>query len=637
MVYRREIDGLRALAVIPVVLFHAGFKAFGGGFVGVDVFFVISGFLITSLVIGDRQAGRFSIVDFYERRARRILPALFLVMFACLPFSWLWLYPIDLRRFAQSLVAVATYSSNVLFLLTSGYFDTAADTKPLLHTWSLALEEQFYLLYPPLLMATWRIGRRRMVLLLLALGAGSLMVAHWGSANSPVMNFYLLPTRAWELLIGALVAFGLSSDAEPRLPAAAAQGAALAGLFLVVGSVFVFDKYTPFPSLYTLAPTVGTALIIMFGTQATLVGKFLGTKILVSIGLISYSAYLWHQPIFAFVKQRNMDDPGALLAMALCAVAFVLAYLSWRYVERPFRQRSRFSRRQLFVFAVCCTLFFIGMGFLGHFSNGFDYRISKDRAALYNALAAPEASDVAGQFREECNFYSTSNGYRTRRLASQIPTYCYVRNAGGDAVFLWGDSHAKQLYPGLKRTLPDTWQILQVTTNGCVPKLDANQDVGDYCEYSNWFAYDAIRRSRPTVVVIAQNAGHDADVMAAFARRLESLGVKRVVFTGPVPHWKGNLPEIIVKKLWGSLPRRSFVALDSDVIADSERLNAAFVASQVARLVSPVDYFCNRDGCLLYQGDALVSGLVSKDYGHLSLSASYMFARDVLSEAIVQR
>lgn len=195
MDYRREIDGLRTLAVLPVIFFHAGFQIFSGGFVGVDVFFVISGYLITTIILAELERGKFSIVNFYERRARRILPALFFVLFVCLPFAWTWLVPDDMKNFSQSLVAVSAFSSNILFWRTSGYFDTAAELKPLLHTWSLAVEEQYYVFFPLVLMLTWRLGKRCIISLLFIFFCGSLAVAQWTSVHVPMFGFFMLPTR----------------------------------------------------------------------------------------------------------------------------------------------------------------------------------------------------------------------------------------------------------------------------------------------------------------------------------------------------------------------------------------------------------------------------------------------------------
>ena len=302
MEYRREIDGLRALAVLPVILFHAGFKYFSGGFVGVDIFFVISGYLITSIILAEQEAGTFSIIRFYERRARRILPALFLVMLACLPFAWLWLLPHDMQNFSQSLIGVSAFISNILFWLTSGYFETAAELKPLLHTWSLAVEEQYYLFFPVFLVLTWHIGKRWILFFLSIVFLISLLAAQWGSALKPDATFYLLPTRGWELLIGAFIAFYFTKKDRTILSKNLNEAGGLLGLALIIYAIFKFDNQLPFPSFYALVPTIGAGLIILCATQITFVGKLLGNKLLVGIGLISYSAYLWHQPLLAFSK-----------------------------------------------------------------------------------------------------------------------------------------------------------------------------------------------------------------------------------------------------------------------------------------------------------------------------------------------
>ncbi len=348
MYYRREIDGLRAIAVLPVILFHAGFSAFSGGFVGVDVFFVISGFLITSIILGEKQRGTFSLVDFYERRARRILPALFVVMLACIPFSWFWLMPDDMRDFSKSLVAVSSFSSNFLFWQESGYFGTAAELKPLLHTWSLAVEEQYYVLFPLFFMLMWKLGRQWILPSLIAIAFVSLALAQWGSFNRPMATFFLLPTRGWELITGAFVAFYVTSrGTEATLVTsnkATCEVLGLLGILLIGYSVFFFDETVPFPSLYTLVPTVGAALIILFSSSKTVAGRLLGSRAFVGIGLISYSAYLWHQPLFAFARHRSPTELGAASFALLTAGAIGLAYLSWRFVEKPFRQKKGIGR-----------------------------------------------------------------------------------------------------------------------------------------------------------------------------------------------------------------------------------------------------------------------------------------------------
>ena len=361
MKYRAEIDGLRALAVVPVILFHAGFEIFGGGFVGVDVFFVISGYLITTIILKELEDGKFSIVNFYERRARRILPALFFVALVCIPFAWLWLSPSHMKDFAQSLVAVTTFSSNILFWQQSGYFDTAAELKPLLHTWSLAVEEQYYILFPLFLMATWKLGKKAIITMLAILFVISLALAQWAAVKQPNAAFFLLPTRGWEILLGAFCAFYLAKNSTDKA-GALNNLLSIAGLGLIALAVLTFDATTPIPGLYALIPTVGVALIILFGNRTTIAGKFLSNRLLVRIGLISYSAYLWHQPLFAFALQRSLVEPSEHLMLALSFGALVLAYFSWLLVELPFRNRSLLTRKKIFANAAFFSTLIISLG-----------------------------------------------------------------------------------------------------------------------------------------------------------------------------------------------------------------------------------------------------------------------------------
>ena len=257
MKYRAEIDGLRALAVVPVILFHAGFELFSGGFVGVDVFFVISGYLITTILIEDLENKRFSLVSFYERRARRILPALFFVMFVCIPFAWMWMLPIQMKDFSQSLVAVSLFASNVLFWRKSGYFDAAAEEKPLLHTWSLAVEEQYYVLFPIFLILAWRFGKNRVFWMIVVMAAISLLLSEWGWRNKATANFYLAPTRAWELFAGSIAAFIVQKNGVQKN-----NFLALLGLAAIIFSIFAYDESTPFPSVYALVPVLGVVLLV---------------------------------------------------------------------------------------------------------------------------------------------------------------------------------------------------------------------------------------------------------------------------------------------------------------------------------------------------------------------------------------
>lgn len=397
MKYRREIDGLRAVAVVPVVLFHAGFSVFSGGYVGVDVFFVISGYLITTILLAELHAGKFSIVKFYERRARRLLPALFLVMACCLPFAWLWLLPEDMVDFGQSLMAVVGFVSNLLFWREeTGYFNTAAELKPLLHTWSLAVEEQFYLLFPLALMLLWKLPRTGLFVLLALVSVISLGIAEWGAHNQPAAAWFLLPTRAWELGIGALAAVHLrNKPLDPQASGGFNQLMSLAGIGMIAWAIFFFDDDTPFPGVWGLLPVVGTALVILFATPATFGGKLLGTRALVGIGLISYSAYLWHQPLLAFARQRNIVELDLSVVWSLIGATFVLAWLSWRYVEMPFRHAATVSKKQIFAFSGAGMLAFFAIGLAAWAANGFDARVQGELAKSLLAVSREKTGQQA--------------------------------------------------------------------------------------------------------------------------------------------------------------------------------------------------------------------------------------------------
>lgn len=464
MDYRREIDGLRAFALLPVILFHAGFQTFSGGFIGVDVFFVISGYLITTIILAELEQGKFSIIKFYERRARRILPMLFLIMLVCIPFAWFWLLPRDMKDFSQSLVAVSLFASNILFWIESDYFDTSAELKPLLHTWSLAVEEQYYLLFPLFLMLFWRLGKRWMLLTLGLLFIASLTMAEWAAYLKPTVAFYLLPTRCWELLIGAFSAFYLSKPNFKDTSKGLREFSGWLGVALILYAVFAYSKSTPFPGLYALVPTLGAVLIILFATQQTNVGRFLGNKAFVGIGLISYSAYLWHQPLFAFLKYSNFEGSKGIYILIIL-FTLILAYFTWKFVESPFRKKSTYSSNFIFVFSILGAAFFIAFGFYGHRSDGFD-----DRAHM--AIFKDLNYDTSRLGYQQCN----------DSLTNQEPKLNYCMSASlVPSALVVGDSHADDKFYGIeKNVISLSWKL--VGNSSCPPLIGVKVTSSDGTE-----------------------------------------------------------------------------------------------------------------------------------------------------------
>ena len=461
MKYRAEIDGLRALAVIPVIFFHAGFEWFSGGFVGVDVFFVISGYLITTIIISEMAEGKFSIVNFYERRARRILPALFFVMAACLPFAWFWMLPKNLLDFGESMVAVSTFVSNIFFWKESGYFANASELKPLLHTWSLAVEEQFYILFPLFLMIFWRFGIKSVTLILVFIFLISLSLSEWASMKYPSPNFYLLPTRGWELLVGVFISIYLKYNSHFK-SYATNQILSLLGFAMIVYSIIYFQKSTPFPSLYALIPTIGTGLLILSAVQNTLVHKFLSIKPIVGLGLVSYSAYLWHQPLLAFARYRFTDQLSDILLLSLCGLSIITAWFSWRYIEKPFRNKAKITQRRIFQFSISGMLFFVLVGTLIIHNEGF-----KGRSYEANQLSIKLEWPIQG---------NVSNGCISKFGGDQ---YCVVSDLTQPiSMLLIGDSHANHFFIGLDNSLKQKGEnLLMLGAGGCPPLIDVDMGI----------------------------------------------------------------------------------------------------------------------------------------------------------------
>lgn len=459
MKYRAEIDGLRAVAVIPVILFHAGLALFSGGYVGVDVFFVISGYLITTIIVDEQHAGRFSLAAFYERRARRILPALFLVVLACVPFAWVLLTPDELRSFAKSVISVSTFTSNFHFYGESGYFDTDAELKPLLHTWSLAVEEQYYILFPPLLMLLFRRARFLVVPAIVLLALGSLVLSEVGARSNSSAAFFLLPARAWELLAGSLCALYLRRTANPLQSYPHVQTLlAAVGLALIVASMVMIDDGTSFPGLSVLPVVAGTALLICFARGDNAIGRLLAWRPMVAIGLISYSAYLWHQPIFAFARHASAKEPSQLMMLLLAALGLVLAWLSWRYVEAPFRDKQRFSRRRIWQVSGYGLLLMLGLGAVGHATRGLPQRLNEVEQQIY-AVSREKNPDSKLKL---CSQYRPERGLQH---AACVPAGEYRAR-----VLVTGDSHANALVRALNEALtPLDVAVTQLTHRGCYP------------------------------------------------------------------------------------------------------------------------------------------------------------------------
>ncbi len=425
--YRADIDGLRAIAVLAVVFFHADLGC-RGGFVGVDVFFVISGYLITGLILNDFERGEFSLLEFWTRRVLRILPALSLVTFAVLVAGGFFLMPVDYDNLGQSVFAQALLSSNIYFWLHSGYFNQSSEEMPLLHTWSLAVEEQFYLVFPFLLIGLRRFPRHALISILGAIAAVSLGLSVYCSYFHSSMNFYMLPTRAWELLLGALPAT-LSRQREPARWLREFMG--WTGILAIFYAMFFYNRETRFPGITAIPPVAGTALIILANSSGmTSLGRFLSLRPLVLVGLISYSLYLWHWPLLAFARYLTSVPLSVEQRLELVLVSVILAVMSWKWVEIPFRKRAIFKNQARIAGFTCITAAVLLLVSLAiHKFDGVPSRFPLQAQTYMGCIG-----DGDPRFWNNCDLKQALNGE-------------FVELGSGDKhlpvkLLVWGDSHA---------------------------------------------------------------------------------------------------------------------------------------------------------------------------------------------------
>lgn len=509
--YRGDIAGLRALAVVPVVLFHADLPGFSGGFVGVDVFFVVSGFLITHLIAQDAWAGRFSLVRFYERRIRRLFPALFAMLCAVLIAGALLFLPADFRSLGRNAVGATLFVSNIFFWQQSDYFDGPAETKPLLHTWSLSVEEQFYILFPLLLIVVLRSGRRAAIL---AIGVAALL-SFVGSVAAVAVDqstaFYLLPFRVWELLLGSLLALGAFPALESR---AAREVAAGAGFALILVAATLFSDMTLFPGVAALLPCAGAALIIHSGSAGPLsgIGRLLASPAPVFVGAISYSLYLWHWPLFVFAEYYQIHALTTAQSLGLVGASFALAALSWRFIEMPFRKPSHVvGGTPLFAAAGTAMLCTVLVGTAVYVREGMPQRFHPRVASLSGYASS------ANPLSDRCEAVEV-------QLDPESP--CTIGDPSRATLFLLGDSHAGALFGAFQRIAEDGPSTRYGATPRCPPLLDVG---------TSQACIDANRRKLDYVL------GHPEIESVVVAARWSLYLHGRAVNLGPA-ETNGNLP-----------------------------------------------------------------------------------------------
>ena len=457
--YRADLDGIRAIAVLAVLFYHADIKTFSGGYVGVDIFFVISGYLITTIILKEIDGSDFSIAKFYERRIRRIFPALFTVLVATILASW-WLYSANaFKDFSQSLIATTLFGSNILFWTQSGYFEGPSVLKPLLHTWSLAVEEQFYIFFPLLLMVLARYARPKLKFILLGIALASFALDIYTLNSDTSSAFYLAHLRIWELLIGSLLATELVTT---KINSFIANAIGLIGLALVAVPIFFYTNDTTFPGLAAALPTIGAAFLIYSGTEnKTLVAKILSLGPVVFIGQISYSLYLWHWPIIVFARYYAIIQLTPWEMAAVLVAIFIVSILSWKFIEKPFREKALLKqRRSVFMFGAIVMGVALALGSVTYLNNGFPSRFSKQ--ANLNPNANPQVA----------KWKSCDATVQRLSSPSNLCTVGSTTNAKTPSFLLWGDSHARAVAPAIQISAARVGSTgLVAYTNGCPPLL----------------------------------------------------------------------------------------------------------------------------------------------------------------------
>lgn len=431
--YRNEIDGLRAIAVLSVIFYHAGFQLFSGGYVGVDVFFVISGFLITQILLEEQADASFRYANFYERRARRILPALLVVLIASSALAYNYLSPQDLRLFSKNLLGANIFIANIISYQQTNYFDAASEIKPLLHLWSLSIEEQYYLLLPPLLLIFGKRTNKTAIASIFALIFIGIAFSEKAIYTNQRAAFFFLQYRAWELLVGSLAAFIVHR--KINVLTVNAGHLSLIGFLLVIVPIFGYSNNTSFPGLAASLPTLGTALILIYTRQPSLTYKLLTLRPLTFIGLISYSLYLWHQPLFAFTRYNSTSALSPLTMLGLIALTIGLSYMTWLWIEKPFRDKQKFTRKSVVYIIASATLVLSFSAVYTYKKNGFPGRFDPQ----YSQAFYPE------KVTEErfCKFRPIDDTSKEVRV-------CYFGDLNSpQTVALVGDSHATALITGL--------------------------------------------------------------------------------------------------------------------------------------------------------------------------------------------
>jgi peptidoglycan/LPS O-acetylase OafA/YrhL len=606
--YRPDIDGIRALSICAVVSYHAFPNFVPGGFVGVDVFFVISGFLITGIILNKLASDSFSILSFYQRRIRRLFPALVVVLVSTYALGWAILLPSDFTQMGENELAGAGFFANLLQLREANYFAPAAATNPLLHLWSLGIEEQFYIFWPLLLVAIARLKRSGaivvFVLAALSMGANLYLVS-----NNPTIAFYSPITRAWELFAGASLVYRMGAlPRDQQFP----NVKAIVGVVLIAIAIFTLDKSSKYPGWGATLPVAGTMLLLS-ARQSFFSKSILSNPAVVFVGLISYPLYLWHWPILVYVGILKLGTPTQLENLLCVILAFLLSWATYRFIEQPIRRRPGVvATLSVSMIAIAAVAVATVLG------SGFPFRFPE---------AIREITSVrmdATSFRSGCFLQPTED-------ASHLNESACIEQGSGPVVFIWGDSTSVVLYAGLKAEQQTrSFRIAQFGASSCRPIRGYSPPGRPYCEQINERIIEIIRRT-PTEILLLHgvwSTPKDFEKLAETIKLLKTTPVRRIIILGSPPWTKRGLPQMALNyfRLHHTLlPLR---ITDQLIGSETDAALAKFSADVGVEYISAWHAFCDANGCITRTGSS-GADLVAVDSDHLTKAGSLFLIRSI--------
>jgi len=615
--YRPDIDGLRAVSVLAVIFYHLGFSFVAGGYLGVDVFFVISGYVITLSVMNMLENDQFSILEFYNRRVKRIFPALAFMLLLTWIGAYFILLPDAFVDYSKSLASASAFASNIYFWQSINYFNAASDMKPLLHTWSLSVEEQYYIFMPVFLLIMYRFFNSRFLPVLAILITLSFILSCLSLTKAPTANFYLLPTRAWELLLGAFVAF---IPQKQFFKPFVLKLLGIIGAMLIVVSILFYNHNLAFPAYGALAPCVGAALIIWVGSQHNLgvkggVSRILGTKPLVFVGLISFSLYLIHWPLIVFFKYYRLDVLTALDVTIILISTLVLSLFSWQFIEKPFRYSKKITRTGVISGGVFCFVFAGAIGVYGIYSKGFEQRF-------------PDYA-VETKFTEKSSRIGNCFFLNAKNYTKWDADECKISGQSGHTkskVLLWGDSFANHYVPGfIEHKDALMFDLYQYTSAGCPPMLSFSSMALPQCDDFNRNAIDIIKNFDINFVIISAKwtdyKSRGLSGILSTTKLLDELNISYLVI-GQSPQYVIDVNALSYFKHREEAEGRWPIAFDR-IINDEL---GSYVSKKI--FIDPLNQLCIEEKCLYKNNNRLMHS----DYGHFSQYGSAFIIQSLIEQ-----